>query len=195
VLFHALSRDRRLPSLFVTRVRSPLLPVAEPDTCTARATTARCEDNKETDHEDHPFSSYRFVGPWQRCGAGERGLGHEEVLGGPGGKPGRRRLGTCIPSKPPAAHAVRGLFCLHGAPRRPQNWPKACRRCRCKSGRPNADDLVKRRPPFQQSADHCHEQLRVGWLGRVQGIRQRLLQLRVANVDHAEDLAFAQSSA
>ena len=40
--------------------------------------------SKELRHEDHPFSSYRFVGPWQRCGAGERGLGHEEVLGEPG---------------------------------------------------------------------------------------------------------------
>ena len=55
--------------------------------------------------------------------------------------------------------------------------------------------LVDRWPSFQQSAHHCHEQLRVGWLGHVQGIRQRHLQLRVAGVDHAEDLAFAQSSA
>jgi hypothetical protein len=90
----------------LSRVREPPFYRSQNQIHAPRATTARCEDNKETDHEDDRFCSSRPDGPdWRRCCSGERGLGHAEVLGEPSER-GRRWLGTCVPQKPPA-HSTR----------------------------------------------------------------------------------------
>jgi hypothetical protein len=97
---HCFSRVRE-PPFFLSRI-----PIHAP-----RATTARCEDNKETDHEDDRFCSSRPDGSDGLCCFRER-LGRAEVLGEPSER-GRRRLEQLHTANAPGP-TRRGGFALFG---------------------------------------------------------------------------------
>jgi len=94
----------------------------------------RAAQSREFRHEDHPFRSYRPLSPWQRCGAGERGLGHEEILGEPGEQPGRRQLSSPLLGISPRAVTHVGLFIpqpiTHSLERKSSCMPQKERRSR-----------------------------------------------------------------